>query len=185
MISQVSQPRLKGFRSSRPISNAVWAYHRFGLSLRDVEDLLAEQGVIVSYQSIRVWCQRFGTQIAAKTHRDCPVPSDKWRLDEVVISIRGRKQSLWRAIDTHDEEKRSWGVSNAHARRRVNYPSTIKPPPSSVQNATAIPKHPTANLGLTRSACGTTVRLKWLHERDADLCHVTTLQPDKALPRSP
>ena len=69
MISRVSQPRLKGFRFPRSvISYAVWAYHRFALSLRDVEDLLAERGVIVSYESIRVWCQRFGAQVAA---RDC------------------------------------------------------------------------------------------------------------------
>tara|TARA_R110002020_G_scaffold474458_1_gene705813 strand:+ start:4867 stop:5106 length:240 start_codon:yes stop_codon:yes gene_type:complete len=61
------------------------------LSLRDVEDLLAERGVIVSYESIRVWCQRFGTQIAAKICRDRPLPADKWHLDEVLISIQWRK----------------------------------------------------------------------------------------------
>ena len=87
MISQVSQPRLKGFRFPRSIiSYAIWAYHRFGLSLRDVEDLLAERGVIVSYESIRVWCQRFGAQIAAKIRRDRPVPADKWHLDEALPS---------------------------------------------------------------------------------------------------
>ncbi len=87
MISQVSQPRLKGFRFPRSfISYAIWAYHRFGLSLRDVEDPLAERGVIVSYESIRVWCQRFGAQIAAKIRRDRPVPADKWHLDEALPS---------------------------------------------------------------------------------------------------
>ena len=95
MISQVSQLRLKGFRFPRSIiSYAVWAYHRFALSLRDVEDLLAERGVIVSYESIRVWCQRFGPQIAAKIRRDRPAPSGKWHLDEVVISIRGKTLAL-------------------------------------------------------------------------------------------
>jgi putative transposase len=92
MISKVSQPRLKGFRFPLSIiSYAVWAYHRFALRLRDVEDLLAERGVIVSYESIRVWCLRFGTQIVAKIRHNRPVPANKWHLDEVVISIRGRK----------------------------------------------------------------------------------------------
>jgi len=100
MICKISSSRLKGFRFPRSvISYAVWAYHRFALSLRDVEDLLAERGVIVSYESIRVWCQRFGTQISASIRRDRPDPSDKWHLDEVVISIRGQKHWLWRAVD--------------------------------------------------------------------------------------
>ncbi len=104
MISQVSSSRLKGFRFPRSIiSYAVWAYHRFALSLRDVEDLLAERGVIVSYESIRVWCQRFGTQIAAKIRRDRPAPADKWHLDEVVVSIRSQKYWLWRAVDANGD----------------------------------------------------------------------------------
>lgn len=61
MISQLSQPRLKGYRFPRSIvSYAVWAYHRFALSLRDVEDLLAERGVTVSYETIRAWVGKFG-----------------------------------------------------------------------------------------------------------------------------
>jgi hypothetical protein len=63
----------------------------------------------------------------------------------------------------------AWVVSNPQARRNVFYPSTIRPRPSSDQNATAFPQHHTANLGLTRSACGTTMRLKWLLERGAVL----------------
>lgn len=104
MVSPVSQPRLKGHRFPRSvISYAVWAYHRFALSLRDVEDLLAERGVIVSYESIRVWCQRFGPQIAAGIRRDRTAPADKWHLDEVVISIRGKKHWLWRAVDANGD----------------------------------------------------------------------------------
>lgn len=104
MVSPVSQLRLKGHRFPRSvISYAVWAYHRFALSLRDVEDLLAERGVIVSYESIRVWCQRFGPQIAAGIRRDRTALADKWHLDEVVISIRGKKHWLWRAIDANGD----------------------------------------------------------------------------------
>lgn len=60
---------------------------------------MAERGVIVSYESIMMWCQRFGTQISSKIRRDRPAPADKWHLDEVVISIRGQKHWLWRAVD--------------------------------------------------------------------------------------
>lgn len=81
------------------VGYAVWAHHRFALSLRDVEDLLAERGVLVSHETIRVWCQRFGPQIVAKIRRDRPRPADKWHLDEMVICIGGRKHCLWRAVD--------------------------------------------------------------------------------------
>ncbi len=121
MISQVSQPRLKGFRFPRSIiSYAVWAYHRFALSLRDVEDLLAERGVIVSYESIRVWCQRFGVQIAVRIRRDRRAPADKWHLDEVVISIRGQKHWLWHAVDANGDllEILVQSRRNAHAAKR-------------------------------------------------------------------
>ena len=91
---------LKGYQFPRTvIGYAVWAYHRFALSLRDVEDLLAERGVIVSHETIRVWAARFGTQIAVKIQRNRPRPADKWHLDEVVLKSNGTKHWLWRAID--------------------------------------------------------------------------------------
>lgn len=68
-----------------------------------VEDRLAERGVIVSYESIRVWCQRFGPLIAARIRRDRPAPSDKWHLDEVVIPINGVKHWLWRAVGANGD----------------------------------------------------------------------------------
>ncbi len=95
---------LMDFRFSRSImSYAVWACHRFALTLRDVEDLFAERGVIVSYESIRVSGQWFGTQIAAKIRRDRPAPADKWHLDEVVVSIRSQKHWLWSAVDANGD----------------------------------------------------------------------------------
>ena len=121
MINQVSQPRLKGFQFTRSIiSYAIWAYHRFGLSLRDVEDLFAERGVIASYESIRAWCQRFATQIVAKIRRNRPTPADRWHLYEVVISIRGRKHWLWRAVDANGDvlEILMQSRRNAHAAKR-------------------------------------------------------------------
>ena len=101
MILTKSTLRLKGFRFPfSVISYAVWAYHRFNLSLRDVEDLLAERGVTVSYETIRVWVTRFGPNIAREIRRARPDVTGKWHLDEVVIVIRGEKHWLWRAVDS-------------------------------------------------------------------------------------
>lgn len=95
-----SFPRLKGFRFPREIvAYAVWAYYRFALSTADVEDLLAERGVIVSRETVRIWANRFGRHFAYCIRRDRPRPGDKWHIDEVVITIGGRKLGLWRAID--------------------------------------------------------------------------------------
>ena len=99
-----SMPRLKGFRFPREIvAYAVWAYHRFALSTADVEDLLAERGVIVSRETIRLWVNRFGGHFAACIRRDRSRPYDKWYLDEVVIPINGVKHWLWRAIDANGD----------------------------------------------------------------------------------
>jgi putative transposase len=93
-------PRLKGFRHPREIiAYAVWAYHRFALSTADVEDLLAERGVIVSRETIRFWVNCFGAHFADFIRRDRPSAADKWHLDEVVIPINGTKYWLWRAVD--------------------------------------------------------------------------------------
>lgn len=104
MLNLSDLSRLKGFRFPRSIIGyAVWAYHRFALSLRDVEDLLASRGISVSYETVRDWVARFGVQIAAKVRRDRPCPADKWHLDEVVIPIKGRKHWLWRAVDANGD----------------------------------------------------------------------------------
>ena len=81
------------------ISHAVWLYHRFCLSLRDVKDLLAERGIDVSYESIRQWCNRFGPEYAQKLKKRQGQLGDTWYLDEVFIKIRGELHYLWRAID--------------------------------------------------------------------------------------
>ncbi|HEY6373623.1 MAG TPA: IS6 family transposase [Candidatus Sulfotelmatobacter sp.] len=81
------------------ISYAVWLYHRFCLSFRDVEDLLAERGIIVSYEAIRLWCQKFGRDYARKLKRRQGRLGDMWHLDEVFIRINGQPQYLWRAVD--------------------------------------------------------------------------------------
>jgi putative transposase len=94
----------RGFRFPRPIiQHAVWLYARFTLSLRDVEDLLAERGITVSYETIRVWVTRFGPQIARRLRRQRGRPSDTWHLDEMFVRIRGRRMYLWRAVDAEGE----------------------------------------------------------------------------------
>jgi putative transposase len=80
-------------------SDAVWLYHCFSLSLRDVETLLAERGIVVSHGSIRAWGLRFGRAFATALKRRRPRPGDKWHLDEVFIRIRGKVHYLWRAVD--------------------------------------------------------------------------------------
>jgi len=81
------------------IAHAVWLYFRFPLSLRLVEELLLERGIVVSYETIRRWGRKFGPAYARQLRRKPPAVRDVWHLDEVVISIAGRKHWLWRAVD--------------------------------------------------------------------------------------
>src|SRR5215211_4416607 len=81
------------------ISHAVWRYFRFCLSFRDVEELLLERGVIVTYEAIRKWCRKFGQHYANQLRRRRPRPGDKWHLDEMFLTIKGKHQYLWRAVN--------------------------------------------------------------------------------------
>jgi hypothetical protein len=81
------------------IAHAVWLYFRFPLSLRLVEEMLLERGIIVSYETIRRWGRKFGAAYAKQLRRKKPSREDIWYLDEVVISIGGQKHWLWRAVD--------------------------------------------------------------------------------------
>src|ERR1700694_3312234 len=81
------------------ISHAVWLYHRFCLSFRDTEDLLAQRGITVSYEAIRQWCQRFGPEYARILRGRQGRLGDTWHLDELFVNIQGRQQYLWRAVD--------------------------------------------------------------------------------------
>jgi len=81
------------------ISHAVWLYHRFCLSFRDVEDLLAERGITVSYETIRQWCRKFGSDYARTLKRRAGRLGDTWFLAELFVTIQGKRQYLWRAVD--------------------------------------------------------------------------------------
>ena len=81
------------------ISHCVWLYFRFPLSFREVEELMLQRGVIVSYETVRRWCLKFGQAYADGLRRRRPRPGDKWHLDEVFIKINGELKYLWRAVD--------------------------------------------------------------------------------------
>ncbi|MCX4728654.1 IS6 family transposase [Streptomyces sp. NBC_01306] len=93
-------PSCKGHRYPvEVISHCVWLYFRFPLSFREVEELMLERGVIVSYETVRRWCLKFGQQYANGLRRRRPQPGGKWHLDEVFIKIIGEQKYLWRAVD--------------------------------------------------------------------------------------
>ena len=85
------------------IQHAVWLYLRFTLSFRDVEDLMAERGITVSYETIRRWVMHFGPIYARRLRAMRPAPTGRWHLDEVFVSIAGRQIYLWRAVDDEGE----------------------------------------------------------------------------------
>ena len=85
------------------ISYAVWLYHRFNLSHRNVEDLLAERGITVSYEAIRLWCIKFGARYARRLKRRHRGYGDTFYIDEVFVKINGKQQYLWRAVDQDGE----------------------------------------------------------------------------------
>ena len=85
------------------IQHAVWLHFRFPLSFQDVEDLLAQRGIDVSYETVRRWSAKFGVASARKLRRSHPPADTRWHLDEVFVSINGRNMYLWRAVDCDGE----------------------------------------------------------------------------------
>ena len=85
------------------IKQAVWLYFRFTMSYRDVEDLLAERGIDVTYETVRRWVLKFAQQYAHRIRRQRPRPDDCWHLDEVFVNIGGEQLYLWRAVDAEGE----------------------------------------------------------------------------------
>ena len=121
-------PLYRGYRfPAAIISHAVWLYFRFALSHRDVEELLAERGVQVSYEAIRLWCRRFGPIFAGTLRRRRSRSADKWHLDEVQLKIKGKKHWLWRAVDRDGlvldilvQERRTQEAAETFLRRLVD-----------------------------------------------------------------
>ncbi len=100
MKAMLSAPDYKRHRFPPDIiAHAIWLYFRFPLSYRDVEELLAARGIVVTYEAIRQWCRKFGQAYANGLRRRQPRPGDKWHLDEVFLKINGETRYLWRAVD--------------------------------------------------------------------------------------
>src|SRR4030088_3487838 len=85
------------------IQHAIWLYLRFTLSYRAVEELLAERGLDLSYETVRRWVLKFGPAVARRLRERRPRPSDRWHLDEMVVRIAGKHMYLWRAVDHEGE----------------------------------------------------------------------------------
>jgi putative transposase len=99
------------------ISYAVWLYYRFNLSHRDIEDLLAQRGITVSREAVRLWCIKFGSLYARRLKRKHRGYGDTFYIDEVFVKINGKQHYLWRAVDQDGEPRkivtdqlRSYGV---------------------------------------------------------------------------
>jgi putative transposase len=86
------------------ISHAIWLYHRFSLSYRDIEEILAYRGIVVTYETIRQWCLKFAPAIAKSLRKREGAYGDHWYLDEVFIKIKGKPHYLWRAVDQDANE---------------------------------------------------------------------------------
>jgi putative transposase len=93
-----------GYRFPRDIiQRAVWMYLRFTLSFRDVEELLAERGIVVSHETVRRWVLTFGPAIARRLRARRPKPHSRWHLDEMFVRVGGKQMYLWRAVDAEGE----------------------------------------------------------------------------------
>ena len=93
-------PSYHGYRFPPDIiAHAVWLYFRFSLSFRDVEDLLAQRGVTVTYETVRRWCRTFGSAYVRRLRQRRGRLGDTWHLDELFVTLNGRHQYLWRAVD--------------------------------------------------------------------------------------
>jgi putative transposase len=118
-------PLYRGYRfPAAIISHAVWLYYRFALSHRDVEELLAERGVQISYGAIRLWCRKFEATGAAGLRSRRRRSADKWHCDNVQLKIKGKKHWLWRAVDRDGlvldilvQERRDWVAAERFLRR--------------------------------------------------------------------
>ncbi len=107
-----------GFRLTR--SPAVWLHFRFTTSLRDVEEMLAERGVDVTYETVRCWAKKLGPAIAANIRRRRGAADFVCHLDEVIVRINGVRMFMWRAVDKDGE------VLDVLVQKRRNMAAALK-----------------------------------------------------------
>jgi putative transposase len=116
------------------IQHAVWLYLRFTLSYCDVEDLLAERGPELSYETVRRWVLKFGSQFAKKLRSIRPRPTSQWHLDEMAVAIGGERFWLWRAVDSEGE------VLDLRVQRKRDKASALKLMPNLLKKQGFAPK---------------------------------------------
>jgi transposase-like protein len=104
------------------IQQAIWLYVRFSMSFRDVEDLLAERGILVSYETVRRWVKHFGPTIAADLRKRRPKPHRIWHLDEAYLKSDGRLVYLWRAVDSEGDRAVQRSLLNFKDSRKSSPP---------------------------------------------------------------
>ncbi len=159
------------------IRHAVWLYFRFTLSLRDVEELMAQRGVEVSYETIRCWTLKFGRQFAHNLRRTRSKPTARWHLDEMVVKIGGKRMFLWRAVDDEGEvldmlvqERRNKGAALKLLRKLLKNQGVR--PEAIVTDKLASYRAAARDLGLTarhsREECARTIGPKTPICRSAD-----------------
>src|SRR3984885_8347048 len=141
------------------IDHAIWLYLRFTLSFRDVEDLLAERGIAVSYETVRRWVNHFGPMIAAQLRKRRPKPHATWHLDEVYLKIDGRTAYLWRAVDAEGE------VLDVLVQSRRNKHAALKLMRKLLKKYSFVPKRLVTDDLRSYDAAARTLGLSRLHER--------------------
>ena len=138
----MTPPRDPHYRHRFPaeiISHAVWLYHVFSRSLRYVKLLLAERGIVVSYETVRRRGKKFGQSFANRLRRRRPRPGDKWHMDEVVIRIRGVQHDLWRAVDQDGVALDSLVQARRDANAAKRFFKRLLAPPASRRRAPTEP----------------------------------------------
>ncbi len=145
MNEQCAVPNYKGHRFPPAIiAHAVWLYFRFALSYRDVEELLAERGVVLTDETVRQWCRKFGQQYANELRRRRPRPGDKWHLDAVSIRINGATHYLWRAVD------QDGNVLDILVQRRRDKQAAVKFLRKLLKGLLAVPRDKLASYGAAK-----------------------------------
>jgi transposase-like protein len=141
------------------IRHAVWLYVRFTLSFRDVEDLLAERGLDISYETVRRWVLKFGPLFARELRRRRHRPTARWHLDEMAVLIAGRQFWLWRAVDDEGE------VLDLLVQRRRDKRAAVKLMRKLLKKQGFAPKVPVTDKLPSYGAAKTQMRLSARHER--------------------
>jgi transposase-like protein len=167
------------------IQQAIWLYVRFTLSFRDVEDLLAERGIIVSYETVRRWVNHFGPKIAADLRKRRPKPHSIWHLDEVYLKIDGRLVFLWRAVDAEGE------VLDVLVQTRRNKRAALKLMRKRLKKYGFIPDKLVTDDLRSYAAAAHDLGISKRHERGrwrnnrAENSHQPTRQRERKMPRAP